>query len=107
MKCENCVLSHKECKEYGREYISSNCIDIDITRKHPDKPECQVMIVHTPVRKEVASVEDLRKVESQRNYLIDLLEGIYESRGESDKLNCKVVRIKSQLALIYEHGNQR
>ena len=67
-------------------------------------PKCEVMVVHTPIRREVCTVPDLRKVEKQRDYLLSLLEEIYDVRGEYDKVNCKIVRIKSQLIELIEES---
>lgn len=58
---------------------------------------CDIKIVHTPVRLEVCNPNDVRIVEKQRDKLFNILEDIYNSRGEMDKLNCKIMRIKSIL----------
>lgn len=57
----------------------------------------EIKIVHTPARKEVFFVDEVREVERQRGEAFEILEDLYNSRGELDKLNCKIVRLREFL----------
>ncbi len=59
----------------------------------------EIKVVHTPIRTEVFYLDEVRKVEKQRDEAFLLLEDLYNSRGELDKVNCKIMRIKKFLSV--------
>ena len=58
------------------------------------------IIVHTPTRKEVCTIESAEIIQKQRDDLFLTLQDIYLSRRELDKLNCKIMRSKEVLSRV-------